>query len=183
MKTEEASGTVNGVTPGSSGYFREALQRSQTVFSSLLNPPAGFLSNPQRVLSLNTGDRFALLQVIGGTREDFLANRSGVQVFSSIQSLSGDLLVLPDGSSVSIRGTSDLPAVGSTAQTRAELLDLRGIAIGGNARVQFTVNREAAFNNFVGFYAVTDENGGIDTTGDGVADVRPVDQVCAVEDR
>jgi hypothetical protein len=35
------------------------------------------------------------------------------------------------------------------------------------------VNREASYNNFVGFYRVVDEKGGIDTNGDGKADILP----------
>jgi hypothetical protein len=40
-------------------------------------------------------------------------------------------------------------------------------------KADFIVNREAAFNNFVGFYRVTDANGGIDTNGDGNVDILP----------
>jgi len=53
------------------------------------------------------------------------------------------------------------------------LLDLQDIT--GMVDTTFTVNREAAFDNFVGFYAVVDENGGIDVDGDGIADVNPGD--------
>ncbi len=51
------------------------------------------------------------------------------------------------------------------------LLDLRDIT--GLVETSFTVNREAGFDNFVGFYAVADENGGIDVDGDGVVDFTP----------
>ncbi len=50
-------------------------------------------------------------------------------------------------------------------------LDLRDLT--GDVTTSFTVNREAAFDNFVGFYQVTDINGGIDLTGDGMANVNP----------
>jgi hypothetical protein len=45
----------------------------------------------------------------------------------------------------------------------------------GQVQAEFTLNREAAFNNFVGFYRVADANGGIDTNGDGTVDLRPGD--------
>ncbi|MGG6240907.1 choice-of-anchor I family protein [Nodosilinea sp. AN01ver1] len=51
------------------------------------------------------------------------------------------------------------------------LLDLRDIT--GDVSTTFTVNREAAFDNFVGFYRVSDTNGGIDIDGNGTADVTP----------
>ncbi|PSN16041.1 bifunctional metallophosphatase/5'-nucleotidase [filamentous cyanobacterium CCT1] len=50
-------------------------------------------------------------------------------------------------------------------------LDLRDIT--GDVATTFAVNREAAFDNFVGFYRVSDTNGGIDIDGDGTADVIP----------
>jgi 2',3'-cyclic-nucleotide 2'-phosphodiesterase (5'-nucleotidase family) len=50
-------------------------------------------------------------------------------------------------------------------------LDLRDIT--GDVATSFIVNREAASTNVVGFYRVTDTDGGIDTTGDGVADLLP----------
>ncbi|MGF1570277.1 MAG: phytase [Nodosilinea sp.] len=51
------------------------------------------------------------------------------------------------------------------------LLDLRDIT--GTATATFTVNREAAFDNFAGFYAIADASGGIDIDGDGTADLAP----------
>ena len=51
----------------------------------------------------------------------------------------------------------------------------------GNTEVTASVTQEAlnitdaAFDNLVGFYEVVDENGGIDTDGDGTADINPGD--------
>ncbi|WP_347404986.1 5'-nucleotidase C-terminal domain-containing protein [Nodosilinea sp. LEGE 06152] len=50
-------------------------------------------------------------------------------------------------------------------------LDLRGLS--GEVTTSFVVNREAAFDNFIGFYRVADTNGGIDLDGDGTADITP----------
>ncbi len=60
-----------------------------------------------------------------------------------------------------------------TPEESGLLLDLRDLT--GDVTASFTVNREAAFDNFVGFYRVTDLNGGIDLNGDGMADVNPGD--------
>lgn len=57
-----------------------------------------------------------------------------------------------------------------TDQVFFDLQDITGVVT-----TEFTVNREAAYDNFVGFYAVVDGNGGVDTNGDGVADVLPGD--------
>ena len=61
--------------------------------------------------------------------------------------------------------------IGTNLQDKqeGEVLDLRGVTT--NQTATFTVNREAEYDNFVGFYKVADENGGIDTDNDGVADV------------
>jgi len=45
----------------------------------------------------------------------------------------------------------------------------------GQVRAEFTVYREAAFNNYVGFFQVADINGGIDLNTDGTIDLRPGD--------
>ena len=54
-------------------------------------------------------------------------------------------------------------------QYQGELIDLQGVA--QSVTANFVVNREASYNNFVGFYEVADKNGGIDTNGDGTADI------------
>jgi glycerophosphoryl diester phosphodiesterase len=53
------------------------------------------------------------------------------------------------------------------------LIDLRNRP--GNVAIEFTVNREATLDSFIGLYKLTDRNGGIDTNQDGIADLRPGD--------
>ena len=57
------------------------------------------------------------------------------------------------------------------AGKQGEVIDLRDLV--GKVNASFTVNREAAFNNFVGFYRVADANGGTDNNNDGVIDFTP----------
>ena len=57
------------------------------------------------------------------------------------------------------------------SQQQGEVIDLRSVTTKQTAT--FTVNREAAFDNFVIFYQVADADGGIDTNNDGLADVLP----------
>ncbi|MEH1933710.1 MAG: hypothetical protein V7L14_08270 [Nostoc sp.] len=72
---------------------------------------------------------------------------------------------------VKIQTTNDPLPLGTNLQGKpqAEVIDLRGVT--SQVKADFVVNREAAFNNFIGFYQVTDENSGIDTSGDGKADI------------
>jgi myo-inositol-hexaphosphate 3-phosphohydrolase/phosphodiesterase/alkaline phosphatase D-like protein len=60
--------------------------------------------------------------------------------------------------------TTPIPEISTT-------LDLRNVKQPLTA--EFVVNREAAFDNFVGFYQVVDKNGGIDINADGKADLLP----------
>lgn len=53
------------------------------------------------------------------------------------------------------------------------LLDLRQVS--GEVPAEFLVNQEAASDDFVGFYKVTDFDGGIDLNGDSQADLYPGD--------
>jgi len=62
-------------------------------------------------------------------------------------------------------------AIGSELQEIIEVIDLRGDELSGKQMVKCTAFREAAFDSVFGFYQVTNEEGGIDTDGDGTADV------------
>ncbi|WP_017655604.1 phytase [Fortiea contorta] len=57
---------------------------------------------------------------------------------------------------------ADVPNISTT-------IDLRNVTKPVTA--EFVVNRDAFFNNFVGFYQVVDKNGGIDINGDGKVDL------------
>ncbi|MEH2379699.1 MAG: DUF4347 domain-containing protein [Nostoc sp.] len=50
-----------------------------------------------------------------------------------------------------------------------EVIDLRTVT--QLVTASFTVKREASYDSYVGFYQVADQNGGIDTNGDGKADI------------
>jgi hypothetical protein len=74
---------------------------------------------------------------------------------------------------VKIQGNDQSPPLGAKLQggSQAELIDLRGVIT--PVKANFIVNAEAAFDNFMGFYQITGENGGIDTDGDRNADILP----------
>lgn len=70
-------------------------------------------------------------------------------------------------------GDARVDATTTDDEVSGLFLDLRDIT--GDVATSFIVNREAALRNFVSFYRVTDTDGGIDTTGDGAADLLPGD--------
>ena len=145
------------------------------------------------LLEFNSGDNLRFLLVKNGTIDSV---HNGITpttdiLFSDLSSqkitdlgVGGFSLAWKDGSNnntdfkdlvVNIKSTNDLLPLGTNlqGQQQGEVLDLRGIT--QDVKANFTVNREAAFNNLVGFYQVADENGGIDIDGNGTVDFRPGD--------
>ncbi|BAZ28863.1 alkaline phosphatase-like protein [Cylindrospermum sp. NIES-4074] len=188
---DDQNGTINGIAPGAAGYTEAALARSKVIFSAIANNPNGFNpNNLNRLLEFDSNQylRFYLVKnstidavkaKITSTSEVLFSNSS----IQTVTALSGGGFALgwKDGSNntssafndlvVDIVATNDTSPIGTGLQgaTQAEVIDLRSVNTSVSA--QFTVNREAAFNNFVGFYQVADENGGIDTNGDRIADI------------
>jgi uncharacterized repeat protein (TIGR01451 family) len=185
---DDATGTINGIAPGTAGYTEAALARSQVVLSALANAPNGFTLEPSRLLEFNNGDRLRFYLVKNSTTDAVRDGKTPLSsiVFSSATSQkvtdlgsSNFTLALEDGTGaadfqdlvVKIQSSNQPLPRGTALQgkSQSEVLDLRGVT--QQVKADFVVNREAAFNNFVGFYKVVDENGGIDTNGDGKADV------------
>ncbi|MDK2410174.1 cadherin-like domain-containing protein [Aphanizomenon sp. 202] len=191
---DDAQGNIHGIAPGTAGYAQAALDRSKVIFSAITNLPNGFnTDNLTHLLEFNSGDNLRFLLVKNGTIDSV---HNGITpttdiLFSDLSSqkitdlgVGGFSLAWKDGSNnntdfkdlvVNIKSTNDLLPLGTNlqGQQQGEVLDLRGIT--QDVKANFTVNREAAFNNLVGFYQVADENGGIDIDGNGTVDFRPGD--------
>ncbi|MBD2270759.1 cadherin domain-containing protein, partial [Anabaena sp. FACHB-1391] len=193
---DDANGTIDGIAPGAAGYTDKALQRGQVIFSLLGNSPVGFnQSSLSRLLELNSNSNLRFYLVKDGSTDSVLNNTTPktnvlFDISSNVRTTTlgnGFSLAWEDGSGntagfedlqVTITPTDIIPTDTVISQVtslqnkpQGELLDLRGI--NGPVKADFVVNREAAYNNFVGFYKVADENGGIDTNGDGSADILP----------
>ncbi|MEH2432867.1 MAG: cadherin-like domain-containing protein, partial [Nostoc sp.] len=188
---DDAQGNINGIAPGAAGYAQAALDRAKVIFSAIANLPNGFNSNNlTHLLEFNSDDNLRFYLVKNSTTD---AVRTGVTpltdiLFSNplsqkITDLGNDDFSLgwKDGSGnnaadfnnlvVKIQSTNDSLPLGTNLQgnPQGEVIDLRGVT--SQVKADFVVNREAAFKNFIGFYQVADENGGIDTNGDGKADI------------
>ncbi|MEH2241818.1 putative Ig domain-containing protein, partial [Nostoc sp.] len=187
---DDAQGNINGIAPGAAGYAQAALDRAKVIFSAIANLPNGFnTDNLTHLLEFNSDDNFRFYLVKNSTTD---AVRTGVTpltdiLFSDpltqkITDLGNDdfSLAWKDGGNnatdfnnlvVKIQSTNDSLPLGTNLQgnSQGEVIDLRGVT--NQVKADFVVNREAAFNNFIGFYQVADENGGIDTNGDGKADI------------
>ena len=191
---DDAQGKINGIAPGETGYTQAALNKSKVIFSTIANVPNGFnINNLTSLIEFESGNNLRFLLVKNGTVDSV---QNGITptsdiLFSDLSSqkitdlgTDGFSLAWKDGSNnntdfkdlvVNIKSTDDSLPLGTNLQGKqqGEVLDLRGIT--QDVKADFTVNREAAFNNFVGFYKVADENGGIDIDGDGTVDFRPGD--------
>lgn len=190
---DDAQGKINGIAPGSTEYAKAALDRAKVIFSAIANNPNGFnTENLTRLLELKFADnlRFYLVKnsTIDAVKAGFTSTADILFSDPSRQKITdlgdgGFSLAWKDGSNnnvadfqdlvVQLKPTSQSLSLGTGLQGKqqGELIDLRGVTT--SVKADFTVNREAAFNNFVGFYQVVNEDGGIDTNGDRIADILP----------
>jgi hypothetical protein len=191
---DDASGKINGLSVGDAGYSKAALARAKVIFSALSNKPGGFdASNLGSLVEFTSGANLRFYLVKNSSTEDTLKSSNFTNVLFSkdstkIDNLGNSNFVVnwEDGSGINdfkdlgitIQASNEPIALGTNLQRNSvggELLDLRfasGLSSDTKSiKADFVVNREAAFNNFVGFYKVADVNGGIDTNGDGTADI------------
>jgi Domain of unknown function (DUF4114)/Beta-propeller repeat len=188
---DDDQGTINGIAPNDSNYTQAVLAHSRSIFSTLGKSPNGFDTNLTRTLDLDGGIRFRLLLVQNGTLDGLrngtvplpqllLSSLTSLQV-SDLGNSNFDLRFEDSPGSGQFNdavvqmqlGTQTDQLIGTALQDQqeGELLDLRGLT--DTQTATFTVNREAAYNNFVGFFRVADAKGGIDTNGDGIGDLLP----------
>ncbi|MBD2298066.1 VCBS repeat-containing protein [Nostoc sp. FACHB-190] len=179
FNVDDDEGKIEGILPGAAGYQEKALARAKTIFSVLNNNPTGFApENLSRILEFE-----------GGTQLRFYLKSQGSIIFSSTttqqitsSSEGGFSIGWKDGSrgnsvfddlQITIQETDeDLPiGIGLQGKSEGEAIDLREYSGDSLIAGTFSVYREASYNNYVGFYKVVDESGGIDTNGDGTADV------------
>lgn len=184
---------INGIAPGSPGYTQSVLQRGKVIFSAIANNPQGYdPTQLSRILGgLSSGSRLAFYLVQNGTTDSVIAGRSANVFFGTTSGNAATVSQLSSGNYqiawrdqqnnpvfnnlvVTVASTNTPEVLGTRlqGQQEGEVLDLRGLT-GQQVKADFILNREAAYNNFIGFYRVADKNGGIDINGDGTADILP----------
>jgi uncharacterized delta-60 repeat protein len=180
----DANNGVNGIAPKDSSFARTALQNGGVIFSvladNMLTP-----TDISRQLQISAGDHLGFYLVKNGTVDAALQkNDFSNVVFSMDQANSGNtnyLQVNPllnngyqlkwlqgnnsDDLTLNLQlnntplNNQNLIASSQGSQ-ESEFLDLRSFT-GQNIQVNFTLKREAAYNNTVGFYKVEDAQGTI----------------------
>ena len=166
---DNAQGTIAGLTPEDPDYIAAVLGRSQTLFSVLDDNPNGFSSeNLTRTLGeFPANSYFGFYVVKGSDAETVLSTDQFSQVSLSRNtnalqvSTKGPALTLnweidgdADFGDLSLQVTPTLEGTPLGA-TLDKTIDLTGFE--GEQTIQFTLNREAAYDNFVGFYRVNAE--------------------------
>ncbi|MTJ46740.1 DUF4114 domain-containing protein [Dolichospermum sp. UHCC 0259] len=182
-------GFINGIAPGTSGYTEAALTRSRVIFSSIANRPNGFsIDGLSSLLEFDFDVKVRFLTINNSTLDAVssgFTSKTEVlfsEIYQTIESLSGGEFSLKwkdksDKSSfkLKIKTSTETYIQGTRLQAEfgREVLDFRSSTT--DVKAEFKVYREAAFNNFVGFYPILDGDGKIDTNNDGQADFAPGD--------
>jgi uncharacterized repeat protein (TIGR01451 family) len=186
---DDSQGWINGIAPTETGYTQAALSRAENIFSAIANNPQGFdPKSLSRSLELSSGDNLRFLLVKNDTLDKVRkGNTSNPNILFSntfnqkITDLgTGNFsLAWKDGSGssdfkdfvVNIQATDTPLPLGANLQDQpqGEVLDLSSIDPNKTVQANFLVNREAAFNNFVGFYKITDAQGTINNPLTGIA--------------
>ena len=173
-------GRINGIKPGESGYLAAAIDRAESVFSSLGNSDFDKQNdlNSERYLNITPGKKVEFLEIIGDTldavKSDLLAGKSTANVVFSIAEAN-------PGNATPVKFTAILNEnsyeIGfKDLVLKVETLDKVGIPIGtglqGKSEGQVIDLRtqnsiifdtktigDAGYSNYIALYEVEDEKG------------------------
>ncbi|MEC4813523.1 MAG: DUF4114 domain-containing protein [Scytonema sp. PMC 1069.18] len=180
----DANNQVNGFAPGNSGFAQAALKKGEVIFSALADNLLAGVSLT-RNLQFGAGERLGFYFISNGTADAALAKNDFSNVFFSInQANNGNdyLQVNQDNGifnlaweqgddnsfddlnmTVKLQNTplSLQNLIGNfQGQQEGELINLETFT-GRDVKATLTLKREAAFENFVGFYKVENTQGTI----------------------
>jgi uncharacterized repeat protein (TIGR01451 family) len=182
---DDIQGRINGIAPGETGYIEAALARSKSILSTIANIPNGFSNtNITSILEFESVSNLRFLLVKNSTIDsarlgisplsNVLISDSAVQRITDLSAdgVSSFSLAWKDAANsntdfkdlvVKIESTNELPLLGTNLQSQqeAELIDLRQVDTTQTINAEFTIYREAAFDNYVGFYQIQDLQGTI----------------------
>ncbi len=177
---DDAQGNINGIAPGAPGYNQSVITRAKVIFSAISNLPNGFNTGDfTRLINFNSGDNLRFFLVQGGTVDSLISGRtplSNLLIADNFNQKTTDLgtdgftLSWQDGSRnvvdfqdlvVRVQSTNDKLVIGTGLQggNQGEIIDLGDIK--GQVKADFSVYREAEFNNEVYFYKIDNADGQI----------------------
>jgi uncharacterized protein YkwD len=162
---DDAQGKIGALLPGQDGYLKAALDRSQTIFSTLGG--AFFDPTVSRQLTFQAGQRLQFFTVkddtidsakatlaLGGTVNNVLIGNSSLLPITAV----GDKINLAwNGTSSNLLLQAELSnqiLPGTFLQDKVDVVNLSNQA--GTLAATFTVQSDAFYKNTVGFYTVDD---------------------------
>jgi alpha-tubulin suppressor-like RCC1 family protein len=181
FSVDDPQGRIHGIEPSDPAYTQAALARAENVFSVINTIPQGFdpLSG-SRVLEFDSGAHLRFLLLANDTLDHASQNpaASASILFSSSNHLAiagpgydQFSLSWKDGQGqetlkdlvVKIEATDEPITTGANLQDnkQGEVLDLSAVVPAKQVQASFVVNREAGYNNVVGFYPISDRQGTI----------------------
>lgn len=166
VAVDDEQGKIGTLLPSQAGYLQAALDRSQTIFSTLGG--AFFDPTVSRQITFQAGQRLRFFAVKDDTIDSakaILANGGtpnnlvwGDNSLLPITSLGDKLNLAWSGTSSNLLIQAELStqatATGTALQDKLDLLDLSGKV--GAVAAAFTVQSDAFYKNRVGFYTVDD---------------------------
>ena len=178
----DADGSINGINRNSTGYLSEVLKHSQTIFSILDKNPNGFDSNSfSRTLGEFDNNTYFGLYMIQGRDATTVLNTGDYsslvlsQNVKALQTLDNGANLVFNWETNGDNSYDDLiieaaPTLEGTVfgTTLDKTIDLTGLDHQGH-NISFTVNREAAYDNLIGFYRVNEQGQVLDSQGNVVS--------------
>lgn len=180
---DDDAGTINGLVPGSEGYAQAALNKARSIFSTIANLPNGFdTGNLSSIIEFDTASSLRFMLVKHSTLDNV---KNGITPISNllfsdlslqqISNLADSVFPLSWKDSfgnttdfkdlvIKIGANTETLPLGTAIQSKSgiELIDLRSdLPPNEIVKAEFSVYREAAFNNYVGFYKINDTDGSI----------------------
>ena len=138
--------------------------KARVISSVVSNRPNGFTGETPRTLGFAPGAKLGFALIKNGTADQVRAGANKEIIFSTannfVSNVTGSAFDLAvEGLNVKVEAVNDTRALGTGLQTGAEgeLIDLRELT--GKVEANFSVYREAAFNNQVYFYKVDNADG------------------------
>jgi 2',3'-cyclic-nucleotide 2'-phosphodiesterase/3'-nucleotidase/5'-nucleotidase len=138
--------------------------KAKVISSVISNRPTGFSAETLRTVGFAADAKIGFALIKNGTADDIQAGKTKEVVLSTSNNFVSN--ITPTGFNLAVEGltikaetVSDIRPFGTALQSgdQGELIDLRGIS--GKIEATFTMNREAAFNNQVYFYKVSNADG------------------------
>jgi 2',3'-cyclic-nucleotide 2'-phosphodiesterase / 3'-nucleotidase / 5'-nucleotidase len=138
--------------------------KARVISSVVSNRPNGFTGETPRTLGFAPGAKLGFALIKNGTADQVRAGANKEIIFSTannfVSNVTGNAFDLAvEGLNVKVEAVNDSRALGTGLQTGAEgeLIDLRELT--GKVEANFSVYREAAFNNQIYFYKVDNADG------------------------